>query len=534
MLKSLRKLLVLATLLALLPALPPAAAQSENVLRIGMVQQPNTLDPLLQTQFSENYIDEALFSSLTVLDDRGNVTPDLAVRVPTRENGGISRDGRTITYHLRPNVKWHDGVPLTADDVVFTFEKMRDPKTGFAALSSYDPVESVTAPNPLTVVIRLKDAWADAVGELFVNGQFASIVPRHILEKSTDLKTDPFGGHPIGTGPYVFKSWARDGELVLDANPNYFRGKPAIAQLRMQFVPESETLAIKLRTGELDFVPGVGAATLPTIVQNHNLRIIESPTESLNFLTYRTDTGLFADPALRRAFSDVIDRDAIVKKAYLGHAQPAAEFEPPWSRFATLKTPPRRDLAGARATLDRDGWRVGSDGIRVKNGTRLHAVLTTVAGSRPGAVTAVMLQAAWRSIGADVEIRPVQVNILYAPGTGIAARGDFDVMLQGEGFSAGPDRGNDLLSASIPPNGVNFARYRNDDVDRAVTLERATLDFTARKRAFALIAHRLATDEPYVPLAWAKRIAVLVKTLHGFRPETVNSDFWNVYAWQLR
>jgi len=532
--KSLRKPVILAIMLVLMPALPPASAQPETELRIGMTQQPNTLNPLLQTQFSENYIDEALFSSLTVLDDRGNVRPDLAERVPTRANGGISRDGRTITYHLRSNVKWHDGVPLTADDVVFTFEKMRDPKTGFAATSTYDTVDSVTAPNPHTVVVRLRKPWADAVGELFVNGQFASIVPRHILEKSRDIKTDPFGGHPVGSGPYVFGSWARDGELVLDANPNYFRGKPAIGKLRIQFLPEPETLAIKLRTGELDFAPGIAAATLPTIEQNKALRIVDSPTESLIFLTYRVDSGLFSDPAVREAFSDVVDRDAIVKKAYLGYAEPAAEFVPPWSPFATLKTPPRRDPAAARAILERDGWHVGADGIRVKNGKRLQTVLTTITGSRPGMVAAVMMQAAWRSVGADVEIRPVQVNVLYAPSSGIAAKGDFAFMLNGQGFSAGPDRGTDLESTSIPPQGTNYARYRNAEVDRAIALERAKLDVTGRKPAFAVIAHRVRDDEPYVPLVWVKRIAVVVKSLAGLRPETINSDFWNVYAWRLK
>ena len=513
--------------------LGPASAQSESTLRIGMVQQPNTLNPLIQTQFSENYIDEALFSSLTVLDERGEVTPDLAERVPTRENGGVSRDGRTITYHLRAGVKWHDGVPLTADDVVFTFEKMRDPATGFAASSTYDPVDSVSAPNPLTVVVRLRKPWADAVGELFVNGQFASIVPRHVLERSRDIKTDPFGGHPVGSGPYVFKGWARDGELVLVANPNYFRGKPAIAELRIQFVPDSETLAIKLRTGELDFVPGVNAGALPTIVQNKKLRVVESPTESLTYLTYRVDRGLFADRAVRQAFSDAVDRNAIAQKAFLGHAQPAAELVPPWSQFAALTTPPRRDLRAARDLLERDGWHVGSDGIRMKNGRPLHAVLTTIAGSRPGAIAAVMLQAAWRSMGADVGIRPVQVNVLYAPSTGIAARGDFTFMLNGEGFSAGADRGEILVSTSLPPQGTNYARYRDAEIDRAIERERTTLDVSGRKRAFAAIARRVAIDEPYLPLVWTKRIAVVVNTLEGLRSETVNSDFWNVYAWRL-
>ncbi|MBV8355351.1 MAG: hypothetical protein JO101_08535, partial [Candidatus Eremiobacteraeota bacterium] len=175
-------------------------------IRIGIPQQPNTLNPLVGSQFYENYIDEALYSGLTVVNDRGEITPDLAEAVPTQANGGISADGRTITYHLRANLKWQDGEPLTADDVAFTFRKIKDPETGFPAQATYDTVESVEARGPRAVVVRLRKPWPDAVGELFVNGQNGSIVPRHVLERSRDVKASPFNDHPIGSGPFSFKS----------------------------------------------------------------------------------------------------------------------------------------------------------------------------------------------------------------------------------------------------------------------------------------------------------------------------------------
>ena len=135
-------LLLGALLFAGAPAPPVKAA---SVVRIGILQQANSLNPLIQSEFYENYIDEAIFSGLTVLDDRQRLQPDLAAVVPSRENGGISADGKSITYHLRPGVKWQDGAPFTADDVVFTFAKMRDPSVPYASLSSYRDVIDVRA-----------------------------------------------------------------------------------------------------------------------------------------------------------------------------------------------------------------------------------------------------------------------------------------------------------------------------------------------------------------------------------------------------
>ena len=133
-------------------------AADERILHVGLVQQPNSLDPLHAVQFYENYLAEAIFSALTVIDDRGNVSPDLALRVPTRANGDISADGKTIVYHLRPGVRWQDGVPLTARDVAFTFGLMRDPKTNFPEASVYSIVDRVDTPNDLTVVLHLRSA----------------------------------------------------------------------------------------------------------------------------------------------------------------------------------------------------------------------------------------------------------------------------------------------------------------------------------------------------------------------------------------
>ena len=509
-----------------------ARAADRTVVRVGLPQQPNTLNPLVGSQFFENYIDEALYSGLTVVNDRGEVTPDLAESLPTRANGGISADGLVLVYRLRPNLRWHDGVPLTADDVVFTFERIRDPKTGFPAETNYDIVEKVEARDPRTVVLHLRKPSADAVAVLFVNGQNGSIVPRHAFQGTPDVKSAPFNEHPVGSGPFAFKSWQRDAQLVLEASPTYFRGRPKIDELHILFVPDTGTMAIKLRAGELDFAPAVTPTAVEMLRSVPNLKLLERPTLSLLYLTYRVDVAPFDDAALRHALALAIDREALARTAYLGHADGAAELVPPWSPFATFKTAQRQQLAAAKSMLDAAGWRPQADEIRAKNGQRLHVVMTTIAGSRAQQAMAIQLQAAWKAIGVEVDLRPMQANVVYAP-DGVGARGDFSVLLTGFGFATTPDRGVLISSESIPPAGSNYARYRNAEVDRDVAQSRVALDPAVRRRAFARIAQRIRADEPYVPILWGHVTVAAVRSLSGVRPEPVNSDFWNVYDWKL-
>ena len=226
-----------------------------RTLHVGLVQQPNSLDPLHATQFYENYIAEATFSALVVIDDKGDTVPDLAEAVPTRANGWIGADGKTLTYHLRPNLRWQDGVPLTSADVRYTLARMRDPATNFPSLSQYANVDRIETPDPRTVVITLRTPWADATALLFVDGETGSIVPEHILAHVADLTKSSFESAPIGSGPYAVDRWDRGSKIVLRANATYFRGKPAIDRIEIEFVPDQTVLGIRLRTHEIDFTP---------------------------------------------------------------------------------------------------------------------------------------------------------------------------------------------------------------------------------------------------------------------------------------
>jgi peptide/nickel transport system substrate-binding protein len=511
----------------------PAGAPSRP-LRLGLVQQPNSLDPQRAVQFYENYLAEGIFSALTVIDDRGNVAPDLAERVPTRRNGGISADGKTLIYHLRAGVRWQDGVPLTSHDVAFTFARMRDPKVAFPEASVYSIVERIETPDPRTVVVRLRSPWADATSELFVGGQDGSIVPAHVLEGASDEASARFGAQPVGSGPYLVERWERGNRIGLRANPTYFRGKPAIDRIDVEFVPDQNTLALRVRTGELDFSPQIPQAAAAALHDSASLRVRAVATYADLELIFQTRRAPFDDARVRRALLLAVDRARLCSAVYHGFALPADDVVPPQSPYHVRdpRFEPHGDVAGANRLLDAAGWKLAG-GVRAKNGAPLAFALTVPSGYPSSIASAIQIQAMWKAIGADVTLRPMLSNVLLSP-AGTLASGDFEVSIGPTGYATSPDRSDTLTTSGLPPTGRNYSRYTDGDVDRWTAQARVSSDERVRHELYAKISERIRRDAPRVPLLWQRQIYVYNAALTGLRPEPVNSDLWNAYEWKLR
>lgn len=502
-------------------------------LRIGLVQQPNSLDPLHAVQFYENYLSEAIFSALCVIDDRGNASPDLAREVPTKQNGGISADGKTITYHLRDGVRWQDGVPLTSADVAYTLARMRDSKTNFPETTVYSIIDRLDTPDPHTVVLHLHSAWADATSELFVGGQDGSIVPEHVLRDVADLGTSTFESAPIGSGPYAVERWERGSRIELRANPGYFHGKPHIDRIEIDFVPDQNVLALRVKDGELDFSPQIPQTFAAGLHDTPALRVRAVPTYTDVELCFETRHAPLDDARVRRALSLAVDRKRLTDSIYHGFALPDAGVVPPQSPFH-ISDPsfrPEGNVLAATELLDAAGWKLGSDGIRRKSGQPLSFALTTQSGYAAIAGDAVLVQAMWHAIGVEATLHPQLSNVLYAA-DGTMRSGNFAVAIVPDGYASSPDRADTLTTSGFPP-GRNYARYSDRDVDAWTQEARVTDDFAARHALYAKISARVARDAPLPVLLWTEQVYVYNGNLTGFRPETVNSDFWNVYDWKL-
>ena len=509
------------------------ASAASRPLRIGLVQQPNSLDPLHAVQFYENYIAEAVFSALCVIDDHGNPSPDLAREVPTKRNGGISADGKTITYHLRDGVRWQDGVPLTSADVAFTLERMRDPKWNFPETTVYSIIDRLETPDPHTVVLHLHSAWADATSELFIGGQAGSIVPKHVLRNVADPATSSFESAPVGSGPYTVERWDRGSRILLRANPGYFRGKPHIEHIEIDFVPDENVLALRVKDGELDFSPQMPQTFAAQLHDSPSLRVRAVPTYTDVELCFEIQRAPFDDPRVRRALSLAIDRKRLITSIYHGFALADDDIVPPQSPFHTADSSFRLDgdAPAAARLLDAAGWKVGPDGIRRKGADALSFVLTTQSGYAAITGDAVQVQAMWRAIGVDASLRPIASNMLYAP-SGTMVSGNFSVAILPDGYTVSPDRADTLTTSGFPP-GRNYSRYSDRDVDAWTAQGRVTDALEKRRSFYTEISQRLKRDAPLPVLVWVELVYVYNGALSGLRPEPVNSDFWNVYDWSL-
>jgi peptide/nickel transport system substrate-binding protein len=504
-----------------------------GVVRVSRPDSPNTLNPLLGGLYIENYIQEAIFDGLVKLDSNGAILPDLAQAVPSLSNGGLSRDGKTITYRLRHGVVWHDGTPFTSADVVFTYKEMIDPKVPFPAASTYSDVASVSAPDQYTVVIRLKKPLAMALGQLFCDGESGQIVPKHLLDHSANMVTDPFGSHPIGTGPLQFSRWEHGTVIVLVPNPHYFLGVPQLREVDIFTIPDANTALTMARSREIDIAQLTTPSQATTLRGVPGINVIAAPAYSLTYVEFNVRHPPFDDRSVREALALAIDRPAIAQRAYAGFALAADSLIPPYSwGYAKDNGAPPYDPAAARKLLDADGFLVGPDGVRAKNGVRLEAAILVDAASASGLSGAQQVQAYWRAVGVDAAVKPMPLNVIRGPG-GPAERGTFSVFYATIGFDVDPSRDTILSNESFPPNGNDLARYSTPEVERLIELGASTYDRAQRAAYYARLQRRVNYDMPDIPIAWPRFIYAVNTDLHGFAPETVNSDFWNVYDWRI-
>jgi peptide/nickel transport system substrate-binding protein len=289
------------------------ATRDTSQLIVARLSEPSSLNPLYLQGPDVSDVSALLFSSLTRYDARNRIAPDVAIAVPTVGNGGISADGRHIVYRLRHDVRWLDGVPLTARDVVFTYRASVNPASAIPAQSDYDAIANVSAPSRYEVDVTLKRPFAPIVATFF-GGDGPPILPAHVLEKYATLNATPFDLSPVGSGPYRLERWLRGDRLDLVANDRYYGGAPKIARISIHFVSNHATILNELRTGDVD------ATFLSSPAEIRSLRalpahrvVVTSDRPSFGVLVLNLGDTVFRDVAVRQAFASAIDRSTIAK-----------------------------------------------------------------------------------------------------------------------------------------------------------------------------------------------------------------------------
>jgi peptide/nickel transport system substrate-binding protein len=506
-----------------------------GVLRVATSLAPNTFNPILSTQQVESLLQAFSMDPLIATDGAGRDVPILAAAVPTLENGGIARDGLTITYRLRRNVRWQDGAPFTSRDVGFTYRAIMNPATAVATRHGWDEIAHVETPDPYTAVFRLKRPFAPAVHTFFAHGDAPYFVlPAHLLERFPDLNRVGFNQKPVGTGPYKMVRWLRGDRIEYVANDDYFLGKPKLRKIVVHLVPDENTIASQMRAHEIDWFSAATPRMYPQLTSIPGLDVRLVPMNASDAIMFNTKRAPFDDASIRRAIGLAIDKPLLVKEATFGTTVPATEDLPPflWA-FDPQAGTSARDLPRANALLEAAGWSRAADGIRFKNGKRLVMGLAFRTDSITDRNRGVLIASMLKEAGIETELKGYTTSLYYGPpGAGILADGKFDAGLQTWYAGSDPDNSTQLTCDQRSPHGFNWSLYCDRAMDEAQRIALSHYDRPTRKRAYATIERLLARDAPFVYLWWPRQIEAVNSDLRGFRPNGI-VESWNAWEWSM-
>ncbi len=520
-----------------------AAGTVPGELRVATQRSPNTLNPILSANTTEGFVNRLSFDTLVSVDGSGKKTvPILATEVPTEANGGISKDGLTITYHLHSGVKWHDGVPFSSKDVKFSWQAMMNPANNVNERVGYEDVKSVDTPNATTVVFHLKHKFAPFVDTVFAESDSpVCIIPEHALARFANLNQIPFNQNPIGTGPFKVARWVRGDHIELVANDDYFMGKPKLRRIIVREIPDENTSLNALRSHDVDWIFEASEQLYKTIKargdKDVNVILQEKP-QTLQMLVNLSHPPL-DDLRIRQALSYAIDKQTLVDKNTGGSAVVAWADQPPfqWSYTDDVMKYPA-NTAKARALLAEAGYSPGPDGIMRKDGKPLSFTLSYNVENATRRLVAVQVQAMLKAVGIDAQIKTYPANVLFATygQGGILTTGKYDLNISGWVAGQDPDDHSEFMSDQIPrpphPDGVNYTRYANKEMDAEQNAALASYDQAQRKPHYVKIQQLLARDLPIVYIWFPRQAQPINIDFKNFAPNPVN-EAWNAYQWEI-
>ncbi len=491
----------------------PTAKKGGHVVE-GNFSDIRTLNSMLSSDTASNQVIGLLFDGLLDVKKNGDLVGALAKDVPTP-----SSDGLTYEFKLRDGLKWSDGQDLTADDVVFTYKIAYDatykdfasPRRG--DLETY--IDSVTATDPKTVVIKTKTVFAPFLGAHAEYG----ILPKHVLGTmdAKALNTADFNSAPtVVNGPFKFVKWDKGQQVTLARNDSYWAGAPYLDQWIYKVLPDSVAVTNQLKTGEIDIGP-VDPGQYDNLKGTDSVSIAEFPVPNFTFYAYNLDPSksggkLFAQKEVRQALLYALNRQQIVTAVFFGHGSVANSVEPPtsWAYKEKPKVLYNFDKAKAESLLDGAGWVKGSDGIRAKGGVKLKFQMDTNAGNKQRESMLTIMQQSWKDIGVDATPNLIQFPQLV---TEIVDTRKFDMFLVGFNWSVDPDEAPLYHSRNTAPGGFNGAFFKNQQVDDILDQALGTLDKNKRKDLYGQFQDIMSDEVPSPVIlfnhgiwAWNKRV----------------------------
>lgn len=459
-------------------------SQKVNQLVESSIGDASFLNPILAQDSASSAITGLVFNGLIKYSrDLQGFVGELAESWEIKEGPEPE-----ITFHLRKGVYWHDGRAFTAEDVKFTYDKIMDEKTNTVRRSDYELVKKAEVVDPYTFRVTYKQPFSPGLGTWSMG-----IIPKHLLEKE-DINTTSFNRRPVGTGPFRFVEWVTDEKIVVEANPQYFEGKPHLDRIIYRIIPETSLSEMELLTKGVDYY-GVLPHQFQRMSEVPFLKIYSQPALSYTYIGYNLKNPLFQDRRVRQAFTHAINREEIVQYVLYGYGTVISGPFPShlWYYNPSVKPLPY-DLQKARELLTEAGWRdTNGDGVLDKEGTPFRFKLITNSGNDIRRDVGVLVQRQLRELGIDVTFEIYEWSIFLK--NFINAK-HFDACILGWGLSPDPDDYMIWHSSQIE-KGFNFISYKNAGADRLWEEGRKEYSVEKRKQIYWRIHELIAEDQPY-------------------------------------
>jgi peptide/nickel transport system substrate-binding protein len=509
------------------PQVVPAAAAAScrpaygDRVIMGDIAEPSVLLPVLAVDTACSRVASLIFNGLLDYDRDLNVVGDLA------ESFEITETPPTVRFRLRKGVRWHDGRPFTSKDVAFTVKLYVDPTTPTPYASAFMRIKRLRTPDDYTVEAEYECPYGPALDSWVYN----KILPAHLFE-GTDVTTNPLKRAPIGTGPFRFREWNPGERITLEANDDYFRGRPFIDQVIFRIIPDQAAMFLELQGGRLDHI---------RLTPMQFSRQTTAPWFEENFARYRhSELGYvylgynlrdprFSDKRVRQALTSAIDREAVVKCVHLGLARVAYTPYGP-DTFWHNRDVKKWDHCPERAArlLNEAGWKdLDGDGVLEKDGKPFEFTILTNQGNVDRRNACALIQHYLKKVGVRAHVRVLEWAALLKNFLG---KGNFDAYVCGWVSHPDPDATDQWNSTKTGPNQFNYIGFQNEEADRALAQGVSNFDVNKRKIFYDRFQEILAEEQPVTFLWVIERLYGTHARIGGIAPGPAGIEY-NVEKW---
>ena len=504
-----------------------------------LLEGPDSLLPNFSSETSADMVDYGLWAPLIYGTPQGQLMPGLATEVPTVQNGGVSADLMTVTFHLRSGLVWSDGQPLDARDVDFSWQLWNNPQAGaYNTVFVNDIASAEVSSDHLAITFHLKaplvsfvSQWADGSSAPLPAHHFSSMDPGSITKSLDNLNPS------VVSGPFMMSESKPDDHFTIVRNPKYYlasQGLPYLDKVVFRIAQDQNTILQDLQAGTVDSSWSLDVSKAVAYQHLGNYTLVADPNAyGWEGIWFNFHNPVLADhPEVRQAIAMTTDQQALIQRARHGLGGQRCTDHSPLQRpgYTQGMTCPQMhpDVQAANALLEQHGWVTGPDGVRTRQGERLEFQYSTTAGNPWRSEVQVINQANWRKIGIKVDITNYPLKTFFGAFLSEAKPGVYDIAEFGESGAYDPD------NASIVQCGQTaiFSHYCNPQMDALLQQEQSSADPAVRQQAFDGINRLEVTDFPFVVAFSAPDVAIHRQGTENYAPSVVGmGETINIWQW---